>query len=209
MDFRRVHHGPVVAEFIGTFSLSLAVLASLWGAIPIVPTAVIAGFTLALFVMSVGEVSGAHLNPAVTIGLYSLKKVDAAHTVAYLIAQLGGALIAMVVMSMFLEGNLTAKVEAGTDYTAFFAEFLGALVFTFGITAAVHRRLKGVDAGLLIGGSLTLGIIFASLGGNGIINPAVATAISSLSWPYVLGPVLGAVIGMNAYAAAFGKKGRI
>lgn len=209
MDFSKVKHGPVVAEFVGTFSLSLAVLASLWGAVPLIPTPVIAGLTLALFVLSVGQVSGTHINPAVTLGLYSLRKIDAAYTVAYLIAQISGALVAMVVMSLFLEGELIARVEAIADYRTFFAEFLGAFIFTFAIAAAVHRKFDGVNAAALVGGSLTLGIIFASLGSNGVLNPAVATAISSLSWSYVLGPILGSVVGMNVYAAAFGNNGRI
>lgn len=209
MDFSTIKRGPIVAECIGTFTLAFAVLASIWGVIPMVPTPVVAGLTLALFVLSVGKISGTHINPAVTIGLYSLKKIDSATAVSYLIAQLTGALLAMVVLSTFLEGELTAQVDAVADYKTFFAEFLGAFIFTFGIASAIHQKLEGINAALLIGGSLTLGIICASLGSNGVLNPAVATAISSLSWSYVLGPILGSVIGMNVYAAAFGKKGRI
>lgn len=209
MDFGKVRHERVLAELFGTFSLSLAVLASVWGLLPVVPTLVVAGATLGLMVLLFGSVSGAHVNPAVTLGLYSLRKVDAAHTVAYLIAQLSGALLAMLVMSLFLEGELLSMLTAEADYRSFFAEFLGMFIFSFGVAAAVQRDAKDVPAALLVGGGLSLGILFASLASNGIINPAVATAVSSLNWSYVLGPILGAVIGMNVYAVSFGKKGRI
>ena len=209
MDFNKVKYGPVTAEFVGTFALALAVLASTWGILPIVPTAVIAGLTLAIFVMSVGHASGANLNPAVTLGLFSIRKLDAANTVSYLIAQFSGALSAMVIMSLFLEGELVTRLTVSSDYKTFFAEFLGALIFTFGIASALQQKLKGADSGLLIGGSLSLGIILASLGSAGVINPAVATSLGLFNWTNALGPVLGAIVGMNVYVLAFGKKDKI
>lgn len=209
MDFNKVKHEAVLAELFGTFALCLAVLASVWGLLPIVPTLVVAGFVVGVMVMVLGPASGGHFNPAVTLGLYSLKKIDAANSVAYLIVQISGALLAMLVMSLFLEGELVSKLEVKADYTTFFAEFLGAMFFTMGVASAVHRKAKGVEAGVLVGGSLSIGILFASLGSNGLLNPAVATAVSSLNWSYVLGPIAGAVVGMGVYAASFGKRGKI
>ena len=209
MDFSKVKHGSVTAELVGTFTLTLAILASTWGILPLIPTAVIAGLTLAIFVMSVGHASGANLNPAVTLGLFSIRKLDAANTVSYLIAQFSGALSAIVIMSLFLEGELVTRLAVSSDYKTFFAEFLGTLIFTFGIAAALQQKLKGADSGLLIGGSLTLGIILASLGSAGVINPAVATSLGVFNWTYALGPVLGAIVGMNVYVLALGKKGKI
>lgn len=209
MNFNKVKHEAVLAELFGTFALSLAVLASIWGFLPIVPTLIVAGAVLGLMVMALGPASGGHFNPAVTLGLYSLKKIDSATSVAYIIVQLSGALLAMLVMSLFLEGELVGQLDVNADYTTFFAEFLGTLFFTMGVASAVHRGAKGVEAGLLVGGSLSLGILFASLGSNGILNPAVATAVNSLNWSYVLGPIAGAVVGMSVYAASFGKKGRL
>jgi len=209
MDFSKVTPGPVVAEFFGTFTLALVVLASIWGVLPLVPTAILAGLTLGLFVLSVGHASGANLNPAITLGLYSLKKLDSAHAVSFISAQLSGALVAMVVMSLFLEGELVSRVTVNADYKTFFAEFLGALLFGFGVASAVAQKFNGVNAALLVGGSLSLGIVLASLGSTGVLNPAVATSIGSLNWSYALGPILGAIIGMNVYAMSFGKKGRL
>jgi len=209
MNISKIKSEAVIAELIGTFFLALAVLASLHGAVLLLPTAVVAGLTLGIGVLVVGHISGSHINPAVTIGLYSLRKIDGANAIAYIVAQVVGGLLAMVVMSMFQDGVLVAQVDAVADYTTFFAEFLGAFAFTFGIAAAVHQKLKGVDAALAIGGSLTLGIVFASIASNGVLNPVVATSISSLNWAYVLGPILGSIIAMNVYALSFGKKGKI
>jgi glycerol uptake facilitator-like aquaporin len=162
-----------------------------------------------LFVLSVGQISGAHINPAVTLGLYSLKKIDTASMISYIVAQFSGAMLAMVTMSMFLEGDLVTRVIVNADYQTFFAEFLGAFIFTFGIASAVYNKYKGVDAALVIGGSLTIGAFLASLGGNGLLNPAVATTVGSLNWSYVLGPILGGIIAMNVFALALTKKGKL
>ena len=209
MKLSTVKSGPVVAELIGTFILSFAVLASLYSVAPLIPTPVVAGLTLGLIVLSAGHISGAHVNPAVTIGLYSLRKINGTNAVAYIIAQVVGALLAMVAMSLFQDGILVAQVDAVADYPTFFAEFLGTAIFTYGIAAAVHQKMKGLEAAVTIGGSLTLGVLFAAVVSNGVLNPSVATTISSLNWAYVLGPVLGSIIGMNLYALSYGKKGRI
>lgn len=210
MEFNKVKHGVVVAEFVGTFTLVLMLLASLWGFIPsTLPFAVLAALVLGLFVVGFGKISGAHLNPATTIGVYSLRKINSANLVAYLIAQIGGALLAMVVFSMFLNGELSSKLDVVADYRSFFGEFLGMLVLSFGIAASIHQKIDNFNAAFLIGGMYAVGMFLATLGGNGLINPAVAIGVSSLSWSYVLGPILGSVIGFNLYAAVFGKKGQM
>ena len=151
MKLSKINQPAMIAELIGTFFLALAVLASLHGAFDItlfgesapLPTALVAGLALGLGVLTIGHISGSHVNPAVTIGLYSLRKIDGINTIAYILAQIVGGLLAMVAMSMFQDGILIAQVEAVADYPTFFAEFLGAFAFTFGIAAAVHQKLKG------------------------------------------------------------------
>lgn len=209
VDLSKIKSGPAIAECIGTFTLAFAVLASLYGVAPLIATPVVAGLTLAIIVLVVGPISGAHVNPAITIGLYSLRKIDSQNAIAYIVAQIAGALLAMVAMSLFQEGVLVAQVDAVADYPTLLAEFLGTALFGYGVAAAVHQKLKGIEAAATVGGSLLLGTLFAAIASNGVLNPAVATTISSLNWAYALGPVVGSIVGMNIYALSYGKKGRI
>ncbi len=94
MSVNNISKGALIAEFIGTFGLALAVLVSLNGYLPLVPTAVVAGATLVLFVLTIGAISGSHINPAVTIGLLSVKKIELSEAFGYIVAQIAGALTA-------------------------------------------------------------------------------------------------------------------
>ncbi len=189
-----------IAEFIGTFALSFVVLAAVSTATSLpLPVAVLAGLTLGLFVYTIGGVSGAHMNPAVTIGLWSIKKITNKDAIAYILAQVFAAAVAIVIvrtLGMVIPEASTVSFGA----TLFFAEALGAFFFTFGIAAVVHGRVSDVLSGVVIGGSLILGIVIAIVSGSaGIINPAVAFALNSMSIVYVLGPVAGAIVGFNVY----------
>jgi hypothetical protein len=90
------------------------------------------------------------------------------------------------------------------------AEAVGAAIFTLAVAAAVfHAERTEGNRGALVGGGLALGIIAASSASVGIINPAVAMATNAWAWgTYVLGPVLGAVIGVNLYGLVFAAGGR-
>lgn len=185
-----------IAEALGTATLTLAVGLSLTGAFP-VPTPVIAALTLGLFVYSIGHISGTHINPAVTIGAWSIKKISNEDALAYVAAQALGAVAAMMFMDTYVA--MPALTVADTAMVGF-AEALGAALFTFGIASVVYGRAPGQVSGLVVGGSLLLGIAVATLlGSNGVLNPAVAFGIGSMNVMYLLGPVLGAVAGMQAY----------
>ena len=190
--------GIIIAEFIGTFSLAFAVLASINGSLsPAIPTPVIAGFTLMLAVLSIGGLSGAHINPAVTIGLLSIRKISVRGAIAYLVAQIAGAVAALGLLTLLLPDKVIGVASNTSNWTVFSGEMLGAIIFTFGIAAAVEQEFQRISAAVLVGGSLLLGIIFASVASNGVLNPAVAITIHSATWAYILGPIVGAVIGMN------------
>lgn len=185
-----------IAEALGTFALSLIVLLSLGGVFP-VPTSVLAGLTLALFVYSVGHISGTHINPAVTVGAWSLKKISSQDAVSYIIAQLAGGYGAMLVAGLFIDVSPMVSLPSGMILGA---EALGALFFTFGIASVVYGKTPHDASGAVVGGSLLLGIAIAGLAGSlGVLNPAVALALGVFNWAYICGPILGAVVGMNLY----------
>jgi len=81
----------------------------------------------------------------------------------------------------------------------FAAEALGTFVLAAGVAAVVHGKAPGEAAGLTIGGSLLIGISIAARASNGVLNPAVALAIGSLSISYVTAPLVGAAIAMFLY----------
>lgn len=185
-----------VVEALGTGALTLAVGLSLAGTFP-VPTPLLAALTLGLFVYTVGHISGTHINPAVTLGAWSINKIETKTALFYLVAQLIGATVAMMLMTRLVE---LPALTVSADGVIGFAEFLGTFFFTFGVAAVVYGKTPNGLSGVVVGGSLLLGIaIAAGLGSNGVLNPAVAFGIGSWGTMYVLGPILGAVCGMQAY----------
>ncbi len=185
-----------IAETIGTFGLTLVVALSLAGVFP-VSTPVLAALVLGLFVYSIGHISGTHINPAVTIGAWSIKKISSKDALYYIIAQFVGAGLALGLVSMSV--GLQAPAVSNS-FAVLFAEFLGTALFTFGITSVVYGKTPGALSGIVVGGSLLLGVAIAALlGSNGVLNPAVAFGIGSFGGMYILGPILGSIAGMNLY----------
>jgi aquaporin Z len=184
-----------LAELVGTFGFALAVALSIGGKFP-VPTPVIGALALGLFVYSVGHVSGAHLNPAVTVGLWSVKKIDHKDAIGYIISQFLGGALALVVAGALVKH---APLKVADTLEIGIAEALGAFFFTFGVAAVMSGRVAKEVGGVVVAGSLLLGIGIASVLSNGILNPAIAVAAGSFSWMYALAPVVGAIVGMNAY----------
>ena len=188
-----------LVECLGTFALTFVVSLSLVGSFP-VSTPILAGLVLGLFVYSVGHISGTHINPAVTIGLWSIKKIEPRDALFYIVAQFLGALISLTLVSTVFVRGTTIGVPAGNTTVVGIAEMFGAFFFAFGIAAVVYGKVSSQISGLMIGGSLLVGITIAALlGSNGVLNPAVAFGIESFSMMYVLGPILGSVLGMQAY----------
>jgi glycerol uptake facilitator-like aquaporin len=185
-----------IGEAVGTGVLTLVVTLALAGTFP-VSVAVLAALTLGLFVYSLGHLSGTHINPAVTIGAWSIGKVSTDDAIKYIIAQFIGAGAALLVAgSLTVTAALTVKADLATGL----AEMIGAALFTFGIASVVYNKTPAVLSGVMVGGSLLLGIAVASLlGSNGVLNPAVALGVGSFNVMYVLGPIFGSVLGMQVY----------
>jgi len=191
-----------VAEFLGTLALTLAVLVGLTSTNPSV-TPVLAALTLGLFVYSIGHISGAHLNPAVTIGAWSIGKIVPKDVFRYILAQFLGALAARWIAGMMIvqaAANIsTRSTSLLSDPKIAIAEAVGMFFFAFGIASVIYGRTPSDLSGVVVGGSLFLGIAIASTVSNGVLNPAVALGIGSLNLMYFLGPVIGAPAGMWAY----------
>lgn len=201
--FGRNKIAMLMAEFLGTGVLTAVVLAVSKSNIGIpyfVSLAV--GLTLASLAMVFATISGAHLNPSITIGLWSARRIKTLPAIAYVAAQLLGGICAYLLYTYFVNSHWHngGKFES----RILVAESVGAFVFAMGWAATVYRKLDGGKAAFMVGASLTVGALIASAGSGGILNPAVALGLRAWVWgTYVLGPVLGAIIGFNLYALLF------
>ncbi len=195
---------PLVSELLGTFLLTFVILTVSQGPLGISYfVAIAAGLALSMIVVALGKYSGAHVNPAVTFGLWSAKRIGTLKALLYIVVQFMGAAFAWRLYTYLIDGTVPNTATAEFDWRIFTAEMVGALVFTFGLAAAIYQKLESGKLALVAGVSLMIGIIVASAAGNAIINPAVALGVQSWSKVYVVGPLVGGLIGVNLYALLF------
>lgn len=208
--------GALVAELVGTFVLTFAVLNTQGNAI-------VAAITVLILVLMLSRLSGGHVNPAVTLSLLATRQIGAVKAIGYLVAQFLGAMLAVVIATKFMggagaEGMGVYSLKFAGDWKPFYGELLGAMVFGFGVASAVLTKKEGFDGAFTIGGALLLGLIVAVSGSSGVLNPAVALGLGVFDFKqilsfvgYGLGPILGAVLGGLLYKllqsdVALGKK---
>jgi len=188
-----------IAEFIGTLVLTLVVTASIFSSAG-VPTALWVGLALAMMVFAIGSASGAHYNPAVTVGMMAMKKIGVKDGVMYIVAQL---LAGLAVWGLALAMNLQMPAfQVDFSFYALAAEALGMAVFAFAISAALDKAQGPLQRAVLIGLGLVIGAYVAGgFGSYGIINPAIAFGIKVWGLAYLVGPLVGSIIGMAVYRA--------
>ncbi len=211
-----------LAELVGTFILvftGIAVASAAGLGRPIagdpydsLAIALAFGLVLAALVAAVGHVSGAHLNPAVTLGLAATGKFPGRLVAPYVVAQLIGAILAAFATWAILGEPARDEVKLAATYPtaaatigqALIAEVLVTFVLVFVILAvATDERAPSQAAPLAVGFALFAGVMIAGPISGGAVNPAralgpmiVAGDLSSF-WLYIVGPIVGGV------AAAF------
>ena len=192
-----------IAEFIGTFFLVLTVGCTGIGAGSgvIAPLAIAAA--LMVMVFAGGHISGAHYNPAVTVGVFIRGKVNSADVVPYMVAQLAGAAIAAVLVTKFLRAGVAVTPISPHVGPALLAEFLFtfALVYVV-LNAATAEGTSGNSFyGLAIGMTVMTGAFAVGDISGGAFNPAVAFGISLLGisswnniWIYLVANFAAAIV---------------
>ena len=183
----------LLAELMGTFALTFAVIVTVNNPDFPIPTPVLAPLTLGLFVYLIGPVSGCHINPAITIGVAAIGRIGLQEAGAYIVAQFAGAGLALAVGNVFFP--MAAELTVSGAANIGFAELFGAALLAFSVTAVVIGRVPGNLSGLVIGTGLMVGIGYAAHASNGVLNPAVALGIGSFGHTYIWGPIGGALVG--------------
>lgn len=182
-----------IAEAIGTCLLTLVLImgATLGPWIG----AVMAAFVLMYVVYGFGHVSGAHINPAITLGALSVNKITPLRALYYIVAQLAGASVAVGVLYYSKIASPTA-VESVWSWKLFLAEVLGMIIFSYGVASVAFKKVESAASGFVVGLSLFLGLVASMLllgnsGDSAVLNPAVAFGLSLTSWATVIGPIVG------------------
>jgi len=204
-----------ITEFIATFILIFAgcgaiVVETLTGSLGHAGVALTWGFIVVALIYTFGHVSGAHMNPAVTISFTAMKEFDKKDTIPYIVAQILGATFACVVLYLiFLEeaksmqelAYLGASLPRGSQLQTFIMEFILTFILMLVICgSAVHGKAIKSFAGLAIG--LTVGleamfagpITMASMNPARSIGPALVSGNVEVLWVYVVSTILGALL---------------
>jgi MIP family channel proteins len=217
--------GAGVAELVGTFVLVYGGTAVAVGAILSRPTAGAAydslavalafGLALAIVVASIGHVSGAHVNPAVTLGMAATGKFPWRYAPIYVGAQLVGAVLAALATWITFGGEgargeaklaATYPAQGVGDLQAFIVEILITFILVFVVMAvATDDRAPAAIAPIAVGFALAVGVFIAGPVTGGSVNPVrslgpmiVAGDLTSV-WLYVLGPIVGGVLAAVLY----------
>jgi aquaporin Z len=186
-----------LAEFFGTAVLTFAITLNLGYGEFILSTPILAGLVLGLFVYTLGGVSGSHLNPAVTLGLLFAGKTHYKTAILYVLAQLTGA---MVAFSLYINSKLSLPaLQPINAYPYNLFEGIGAAILVIGVMSVVTKKVHQAASGLVVGGSLVLGIVLAANYSLGILNPAIAISWTLIDFTYVLSPILGGIAGGLIY----------
>jgi aquaporin NIP len=200
------------AEFLGTFFLvfagtgAIVINQATGGAITHPGIALVFGLVVMVMIHTFGDVSGAHLNPAVTIGFAASGRFPWRGLPGYIGAQLAGAVSASSVLKTLFPSSPTlgATLPSGSVFQSFVLEVVltATLMLTI-LSVSTGAREKGTTAGIVIGGLVGLEALFAGPISGASMNPARSLAPAIVSgnlqhlWLYPAATILGALIGVS------------
>src|SRR6266404_5132334 len=201
------------AEFLGTFALVFAGTGAIvinevsGGAITHAGIALTFGLVVMAMIYTVGDTSGAHLNPAVTIGFWAARRFPGRTVAPYLLSQVIGALSASGLLRVLFPQNrlLGATIPAGSEVQSFILEcVLTFLLMLTILNVSTGAKEKGITAGIAVGAVIALEAMFAGPICGASMNPARSFAPAVVSghlahlWIYLVAPPLGSCAAMLA-----------
>jgi aquaporin NIP len=199
----------LAAEFIGTFALvfvgtgAIVIDETTGGAVTHVGVALTFGLIVLAMIYTVGDISGAHLNPAVSLGFFAARRFPLRETIPYIASQCGGALAASGPLHLLFPQNKTlgATVPAGPAIQSFVLELILTAILMFVILGvSTGAAEKGITAGIVVGAVIGLEAMFAgpicgaSMNPARSLGPAVMSGRFEYLWIYLLAPVIGACV---------------
>ena len=222
----------LIAEFFGTFTLIFFGVGSICAnqmlhaagdpGIGLLGIALAYGLAMGIMVTSLGHISGAHYNPAITAGFWVTRRLGLIDTLLYWLAQLAGATAGAYMLRLVVPEDVWQTVQLGTPALAdgltrtagMLIEGLMAffLVFVVFATAVDERGAFSKIAGFAIGLTITMGALFGGPFTGASMNPARAfgPALVSHHWlnhgVYWVGPLAGGILAAWIYDSAFLRK---
>ena len=201
----------LAAEFIGTFTLVFAGTGAIvidettGGAVTHVGVALTFGLIVLAMIYTVGDISGAHLNPAVSLGYFAARRFPLREAIPYIASQCGGALAASGCCTFsFPKISFWARrFLPDRQSQSFILELILTAILMFVILGvSTGAAEKGITAGIVVGAVIALEAMFAgpicgaSMNPARSLGPAVISGHFQYLWIYLLAPVIGACIGV-------------
>lgn len=200
---------PLLAEALGTFALVFAGTGAIvinqvsGGAITHAGVALVFGLVVMAMIYTFGDVSGAHLNPAVTFAFAAARRFAWKQVPGYVAAQLMGAMAASALLRLLFPADTTlgATLPAGSPMQSFTLEVvLTAMLMLTILSVSTGAKEKGITVAIAIGGVIALEAMFAGPVCGASMNPARSLAPALVSghlehlWIYLAAPMIGALI---------------
>src|SRR5437660_12074381 len=199
----------LAAECLGTFALVFAGTGAIVidevtsGGVSHVGIALTFGLIVLAMVYTLGDISGAHINPAVTIGFWAARRFESRKVLPYVVSQCAGAFLASVFLRLLFPANITlgATIPTGPLLQAFVLELiLTALLMFVMLGVSTGAPAKAITAGRVVGSVIGLEAMFAGPICGASMNPARSLAPAVVSgpfgalWIYLVAPAIGACV---------------
>ena len=206
-------HKKLIAEFIGSYFLVFAgtgavVINDLTGALSHIEIALTFGLVVMALIYAFGHISGAHFNPAVTLGFLMKGDINPKESILYIIVQIVGAILASLTL-LIMFGNV-AKLGATLPRNSWQQSFTLEGILTYGLMivilgSAVHGKAIKSLAGVAIGGTVALEAMFggpisgASMNPARSVGPALVSGNTQFLWIYIVATIMGAAAAVFTY----------